>query len=352
LTVNEFIFSDKKPHKLIRHLTFWGVFGIQYYLQSLVPISHLFYSALISLFCYFPACILSVYLTLHFLRPVIQERKYFIFIFGLALLTISLLSLNYFASMLLFWLTCDCSISSITFIQFLQLANINTAHAMTTGVMVLGFKVAKDWTVKQRANQRLMNLKAANELQLQKARIYPSLLFQSLNSVYDKMISGSANSPEIILRLSELLSYLLYESTEKLIPVEKELNMIVNLVSIEKINQAQHLNIHYKINSYSDSKFIKPLILFPFLQNCFEIIGTGKGHHMFYLEIVIDNQILHVSMVIEKVGQTSIMTEWSHMLKSMKEKIDEFREEVFKLKLENHEGQCKIVFDLHLANPA
>jgi LytS/YehU family sensor histidine kinase len=164
------------------------------------------------------------------------------------------------------------------------------------------------------------------------------------------MISGSANSPEIIVRLSDLLSYLLYESSEKLIPVEKELNMIVNLVSIEKINQSQHLTIHSKINCTPESKFIKPLILFPFLQNCFEILCSGKEHHMIYLEISTDNQMLHASMVIEKSSEKSLIAEWSHLLKNIKNKLNEFREEVLKLKIENQEEQYTINFDLQLTN--
>lgn len=270
----------------------------------------------------------------------------------MTILTLTLLILNYFTSIAFFWLTCDCSISSVNPLRFLGQANINTGHAMTTGILVLGFKIAKDWIAKQKENQRLINLKISHEIKMQKANIYPNLLFQSLNSLYHKMILDPANSPETILRLSELLSYLLYESSEKLISLEKELNMITNLISLEKLNQTQPLTIHSKVNSNTPSMFIKPLILFPFLQNCFDIMGARKEHHIFHLEISTKEQTLYISLVIGEASKKSIQIEWSGILQSIEEKLNKFRNDIHSLRIENQEEQCKILFALELTtNP-
>jgi hypothetical protein len=59
MTVTEFILSGKRSRRFIRHFTFWVSFAILYYCQSLVPWDNLFYVALISLLCYFPAVIIS-----------------------------------------------------------------------------------------------------------------------------------------------------------------------------------------------------------------------------------------------------------------------------------------------------
>jgi LytS/YehU family sensor histidine kinase len=309
------------------------------------------YTALISLFCYLPACLVAVYVILHFLLPLLQDRKYFRFILGLSLLAFALVTLNYFTSILFYSLTCDCPLSSIKVLQILGQDFINTAHAIIAGGIVLGIKIAKEWIVKQKENQRLIMLKISNELQLQKARIYPGFLFQSLESLSTKMISGSPDSPKIILRLSDLLNYLLYESSEELIPLEKELDMIANLLSIEKMNQAHHLTIHSQITATSDGKFIRPLILFPLLQNCFEILGSReKEQCVVYFETTIVDQILNVSLRVEQASEKSNLIEWSQSLKNVWKRVSFLNEVGHELKIENSKGGSKINLGLVLAD--
>jgi LytS/YehU family sensor histidine kinase len=311
----------------------------------------MFFVALISVCCYFPACLVAVYATFHLLLPLLQNRKYARFIFGLTLLSLTLITLNYFASILFYRFTCDCSISSLKFFQILGLGFINTAHAITTAGLVLGIKVAKEWIAKQKENQRLTKLKISNELQLQKGRIYPGFLFQSLDNLHTKMISAQADSPKMILRLSDVLNYLLYESSDELIPLEKELDMIANLLAIETVNQAHHLTIHSQITADSDCKFIRPLILFPLLQNCFETLSSWKKElFLFHLEITIVNQILNVSLRFEQMREKSNLIEWNQMLKNVWERISFLCQEDQELKIENSKDGSKINLNLLLAD--
>lgn len=241
--------------------------------------------------------------------------------------------------------------SSIKFFQVLGQDFINTTHAITTGGLVLGIKVAKEWIAKQKENQRLVKLKISNELRLQKARIYPAFLFQSLDSLHTKMISGSADSPKMILRLSDVLNYLLYESSEELIPLEKELDMIANLLAIEKINQGHLLTIHSEITSNADGKFIRPLILFPLLQNCFEALGSSKKElYLFHLEITIARQILSVCLRFEQMREKSNLIEWNQMLERVWRRISFLCQDDHELKIENSKDGSKINLDVLLAD--
>jgi two-component system LytT family sensor kinase len=273
------------------------------------------------------------------------------FIVGVSLFSLTLFTLNYFTTVIFFRFTCECPMSSIRFFQILGQDIINTAHALTTGGLVLGIRVAKEWVSSQKENQNLIRLKISNELHLQKARIYPGFLFQSLNALHFKMISGSADSPTIILTLSDLLSYLLYDSTEEWIPLEKELGMIVNLLSIERINRRRHLTIHSKIMSTSNNKFIKPLTLFPLLQNCFEALGSSeKEYYAFYLDIKEVSQMLHVLLIVERVSEKSNLTEWDQMLNNFKARIMPLPNEEYRLKIENRKDRSLINLQLLLAN--
>ena len=349
MTFHEFIFSEEKPQKLRRHVTFWIVFTIQYYLQSLVPITDLFYIAMVSTICYVPACVIAVYAIKLRLQKPIEARKYFIFVAGLFALTVLVIAFNYLMSIFFFKLTCNCLVTSLSATQFIQIANINSAHAMTIGIIVLGFSVTKKWIVKQKKNQGLMNLKLANELQLQKANIYPDLLLSSLHNLHLKLISGSRNSPETIVRLSDLLSYLLYESNEKSITVEKEASMISNLVAIENMNRASQFLIDSRVSSSSNEKHVRPLIMFLFLQNCFSLLERDREQLYIQLEVSTDDQRLHSILTFEK-GKKSVGKDWNDFLTLISERLEACKHEILCLKHDEEGSKNKIVFDIQLAS--
>src|SRR6185436_19079393 len=105
--------------------------------------------------------------------------------------------------------------SSVTF-------SANKYHAIVDGMFVpfmllaiaAGIKFSKKWYLQQRENERLAKQKLATELQLLKTSIHPRFLLHSLNTVQRHIDNSSAQSPVLILQLSDLLSYLLYEKDE------------------------------------------------------------------------------------------------------------------------------------------
>lgn len=349
MTFNEFIFSDKKPHKLSRHLTFWGVFGATYYAQSVIPTDHMFYTALISFLFYLPACLICVYGFIGLLFPLLRNGKYIVSILVFLIFAVLTLLLNYFTSIAFNFFTCDCPMSSLRFLTLVSQSLNNGGHALTTGGLIVGFKLAKEWFLKQKENQQLMKLKVVNDLHLQKARLYPGFLFQSLDVLYKRMRTDSTGSPELIVKLSDLLSYLLYESNEELIPLEKELVMIANLVSIQNINQAHHLTIQSHINANSQPKLIKPLILFPLLQNCFEIISKNeKGQFEVDVQIVAEAQILHMSIVLRQLDTPRVL--WGNVMKVMRNRLEHLYQHTFEIKIKDSPGGSRINLDLKMVN--
>ena len=85
------------------------------------------------------------------------------------------------------------------------------------------------------------------ELQILKAQVHPHFLFNTLNNIYSFILKESPAAPEMIKKLSALLHYLIYECNHPLVQLEKELNMIRDYISLEKIRYGEELNISLQV---------------------------------------------------------------------------------------------------------
>lgn len=120
--------------------------------------------------------------------------------------------------------------------------------------------------------------KMQSELQALKAQINPHFLFNTLNNIYSHSLHQSPKTPEMILKISDLMSYILYECHEETVPVNNELSFIQNYIELEKLRFEDHLDVEFEItNNNPDSKII-PLVFIPFIENAFKHVGnTGKN---------------------------------------------------------------------------
>ncbi|QGY44624.1 hypothetical protein GM418_13410 [Maribellus comscasis] len=109
-----------------------------------------------------------------------------------------------------------------------------------------------------------------------KSQVNPHFLFNTLNNLYGLTYAKSELAPQMVLGLSDTMRYLIYETEQKLVPVEKELNFIHNYLDLEKmrISTPEHIRISSQVSR--PSVFIPPLLLLPFIENCFKHGSIGK----------------------------------------------------------------------------
>jgi two-component system, LytTR family, sensor kinase len=269
VTANDFIFSNAHPHRLMRHVTFWGVFGLMYYTQSVVPIDDPFYVAWVSFSCFFPACILSVYFFLFFLLPLAKKKRYGAFFMAMILIICFVIVLNYYGSVLFFHFTCNCDVLLVDRWKIVGLDLNNSQHAISTAGLIFGFRVGKHWIAGQKVSRDLLNLKVTNELKFEKTRLHPRFTLELLSQIREKIDSGSSDGPQLILRLSEILSYLLYDSPEEKVSLKHEIEMTENLLYLEQ-QRAVHIITH-SMYGETGGKFVKPLLLFSPVRKCLEL---------------------------------------------------------------------------------
>lgn len=128
----------------------------------------------------------------------------------------------------------------------------------------------KAWYEQQRLAESLKREKAVAQLELLKSQVHPHFIFNTLNNIYSLSIHRDPRTPDLIHRLSSLLSYMLYESKDTVIPVAKEIEYISNYVELQKIRYSDRLDVSVNIFGSLESFYVTPLLLLPLMENCFK----------------------------------------------------------------------------------
>lgn len=141
---------------------------------------------------------------------------------------------------------------------------------ITIGGLAAAIKLMKHWYVKQQRNLQLKEENVETQLQLLKAQIHPHFLFNTLNNIYSYTQNTSPVASQLVMGLSEMLRYMLYEGSQPLVPLAKEIKMIREYINLEKIRYDKKLELHIDLPEDPHGLYIAPLLLLPFVENCFK----------------------------------------------------------------------------------
>ncbi len=136
-------------------------------------------------------------------------------------------------------------------------------------------KIFKYWVEKKEEWILAQKEKVTAELQLLKAQVHPHFLFNTLNNIYSFSLKKSPKTPGLILKLSSLLSYMLYDCKAAEVSLGKELEIMKNYIDLEKERYGNEIEISLSIEGDVKDKYIAPLLLLPFLENAFKH-GTSE----------------------------------------------------------------------------
>ena len=151
----------------------------------------------------------------------------------------------------------------------------NHIIAVTIGIIYVialasTLKLTFDWVFEKGRNEKLKKMQLLTELQLLKTQIQPHFFFNTLNNLYALAIEKSDNAPEAILKLSEMMQYVLYEVKESKISLLKEINYIHSYLELEKLRFGDAIKSKLIISGNIDGAVVPPLLFLPFIENCFK----------------------------------------------------------------------------------
>jgi len=149
---------------------------------------------------------------------------------------------------------------------------------LQAGIVVMAYFFSL-WTRQQRLVEKAKREKVEAELELLKSQVEPHFIFNTLNNIYYLAQNSHPRTGEMIYRLAQLLSYMLYDSRKSLIMVEKELDYIRDYVNLERIRYGEKLDISVNVYGSLKDAMAPPLLLLPLVENAFKhgIAPEGQG---------------------------------------------------------------------------
>lgn len=132
-----------------------------------------------------------------------------------------------------------------------------------------------------------------NELRHLKAQLNPHFLFNTLNNLYGLSVTGSKKLPDLMLKLSDLMRYSLYDTGQHYVPLQKEIDYIINYIDLERIRLNDNSDIQLKIEGDTTEQYIAPLLMIVFIENAFKHFSAAKGDtaYIHILLSVTDNKL-------------------------------------------------------------
>ncbi|WP_139855244.1 sensor histidine kinase [Aequorivita sinensis] len=170
----------------------------------------------------------------------------------------------------------------------------NLLSTMPTITILVGFKFAWDALRKQQEVLDLKNSAKESELQFLKSQINPHFLFNNMNNLYSYAVEKSSKTPEIILELSSVLRYMLYECKAPFVPLKKEIEHIENYIKLSELQVEERGEVNFKIGNIPNNYRIAPLILSVFIENAFKHSVSSQTEN---ISIVIEVNVNEVGVL-------------------------------------------------------
>ena len=250
--------------------------------------------------------IVYCYIVVYYIYPSFFNRekylKFFSLVFSLTIITYAI----FYLVISDLWHLSDQPLNKRIMLVWEFLHYFITAGPPVVCCLFLVIKMLKNYYLQMEKRAMLAKETADAELQLLKSQVHPHFLFNTLNNIYSSILNKSSNPKGLVTKLSDTLRYMIYDCEAPLVPLEKELKMIDDYICLEKVRYGKRLNMEVEIKGDYQNKLIAPLLLIPFVENCFK---HGSSRMLKYpwirLKVFIKENTLYVNLSNSKPLQVA-----------------------------------------------
>ncbi len=227
----------------------------------------------------------------------------------------------------------------------------NLTNCLPVITILTGFKFGWDALIKQRELESLQNTVQESELMYLKSQINPHFLFNNLNNLYAYALENSPKTPEIILELSAVLRYILYECREDYVPLVKETNHLDDFIKLSKLQIEDRGEVTFTSDIKSSGFKIAPLILPVFVENAFKHSSSSLS----------ENASIDISLSVSEEGilKFSCINSFSELsntdslskgigLENVKRRLDLLYPGLYKLDVDATEDTYAVTLEIKL----
>lgn len=223
-------------------------------------------------------------------------------------------------------------------------------------VFIVGVVVAvKQYRLSQAAKEnekQLVKDKLESELKFLRTQMNPHFLFNTLNNIYALARKRSEDTADVVMRLSKLLRFMLYESGSSTITIAEELRVLNDYLELEKIRYSERLTILFTKSVDNEAQPIAPLILLPFVDNAFKH-GASESRFDSFVHINVQLKQGQLVFTVENSKDENGVTEIRENigLKNVRRQLELMYPE-HTLAVENDKNNFKILLTINLLNHA
>ncbi len=182
------------------------------------------------------------------------------------------------------------------------------------------------------------------ELKYLKMQIHPHFLFNTLNTMYGLALKKAEQTPDMILKLSNLLDYLLYETEKPLVPISEEIGHIEDYIALEKMRFNDTLHVTMVVELASQNTTIAPMLLLPFIENSFKHGSIQKGILQIYIEIKEDLGVVHFR--IKNSNAVDTYSQGGIGLENIKKRLELLYPNKYKLSIDTNDNDFEVYLQL------
>jgi hypothetical protein len=355
-TLFNYIDFSRKTERIISHVVFWIAayfFFVVFYGRT----SRDYHTTIIFVSFLFPIAIASTYLLIYYLIPkfLLQDRKALFFLLLVYLIIITGW-LSELVSLFIFTVIADYRVASTAPITFDSLSLIVGLYFVNLiAVVIKQVKRAflmqqKNTDLEQKKLETELKLKEA-ELNLLKAQIHPHFLFNTLNNLYGLTLEKSELAPDLVLRISDMLDYMLYKCNQPKVDLQNELKHLQNYIEIEQLRYGERLKMDISYSGEAGNLQIAPMLLLPFVENAFKH-GVSKQISQPYIRMNISIQDLQLQLFLENSFNGAVQKEEDYSkgigLKNVKKRLEMLYPEKYSLSVSNEETIFRVDFSILL----
>jgi len=264
------------------HVFFWLTYSIIYTFSF--RSSHDWFNGLIDSMIILSFHALVSYFNIYFLVPrYLFNQSYLSYVFTLLLSIVSVcFPLSIVAHLVINNKDLQSLLWSSAFLFFISLS------VLFSVILTMVFKFVKQWYRDQTSRKELQQIQLQTELKFLKAQINPHFLFNSLNNLYALTLKKSDLAPRVVLMLSDILRYVLYESNQGQVSILKEIKHIKDYIEIERLRLGNLVRVEIEISDKIADQNIEPMLLLTLVENAFKHSESVLAQNR-YIKIVFEN---------------------------------------------------------------
>lgn len=354
MPVSEFIFSKKTKNRIARHLAFWLMYYIHTALSLLPGLQiknfmdpALYTESLYEAIEFLPVYLFSVYFSIYYVLPkYLVKRDISFLVLSILILAGVAGSSGYFISIMIFE-NSDWQWDELDVVTLASRKCISVLIVITGAAVII--KIMKDFFLRQRESEMLVIENTRNKIQLLKMQMHPRFLFECLHNIHTDIKAGTVYAPEMILKLSDLLSYFLYEGEWKQVPLSMEVRMIGNYIALKKLEYKNKLDIYFKPGGEMNAYYITPGLFLSLLEVGIVPLEKLNKPLSVSVELKTDASKLYFTLKNNFPGIVTMRTPYAQAtLDSLKKRLQVSYLSKFKLEAHSTADGLALMFQLEL----